>query len=175
MNGLVPRRLMLALAGLGLAAGCNVLPLTPTGPNPALPDTVLGAPGKFSFRVSQFVFLSDFEVRKNLPIFRELANLREQIYKELELPGSNTVVQVFLFEDKEHYERFMQLKHPDLPKRRVFRGSAATPRRHRGFAGLHLLGRTHSTRPASRVDSRAASLRPQGRAALARRRPGGIL
>ncbi len=53
--------------------------------------------------------------------------MRDQVYKELELPPSNTIVQVFLFEDKEHYERFMQLKHPDLPKRRAF--FVAQPRR----------------------------------------------
>jgi len=117
--GVVPRRLILAWACLG-AAGCHVFPVTPTGPSAIERETTPGTPGKYSYRVSQFVFLSDFEVQKNLPIFRELANLREQVYKELELPGSNARVQVFLFEDKERYERFMKLKYPDLPNRRAF-------------------------------------------------------
>jgi len=110
---------------LAVVTGCHLFPLVTPGPEQAEP--IPGAPGKYSYRVSQFVFLSDFEVQKNLPIFRELANLREIVYKELQLPPSNTIVQVFLFEDKERYERFMQLKHPDLPKRRAF--FVAQPRR----------------------------------------------
>lgn len=77
-------------------------------------------PGKHQFRVSQYVFRSDFEVQRDLPIFRELANLREQVYRELQLPGADNLVQVFLFEDRDHYDRFMQVKYPDLPKRRAF-------------------------------------------------------
>lgn len=138
MTGVVRRRLILALALACLAAtmgtGCHLFPLVSTGPERIERDNVPGTPGKFSYRVSQFVFLSDFEVQKNLPIFRELANLREQVYKELQLPGSNTMVQVFLFEDKERYERFMQLKHPSLPKRRAF--FVAQPRRLGGVEDL---------------------------------------
>jgi hypothetical protein len=107
-------------------AGCVLLPLAPV-PEKAERENVPGTPGKFAFPISQFLFLSDFEVQKNLPIFRELANLRDQVYRELQLPGSGALVQVFLFEDKERYERFMQLKHPDLPKRRAF--FVAQPRR----------------------------------------------
>jgi hypothetical protein len=63
-----------------------------------------------------------------------LANLREQVYRELQLPPSSTIIQVYLFEDKEHYERFMQIKHPDLPKRRAF--FVAQPRRLGGTEDL---------------------------------------
>src|SRR5262249_71735 len=116
-----PRRWLLALFCLiyACAPGCHLFPLTLAAPDQLDREAALGAPGRYSFRLSQFVFLSDFELQKNLPIFRELANLRDQVYRELQLPGSNTVVQVFLFEDKERYERFMQLKHPELPKRRA--------------------------------------------------------
>jgi hypothetical protein len=122
MKGVIPRRLILGLACAIWAGvtGCYLLPLAPNVPDPAERELIPGAPAKFTYRVSQFVFLSDFEVQKNLPIFQELANLREQVYKELQLPASGVIVQVFLFEDKERYERFMQLKHPDLPKRRAF-------------------------------------------------------
>ena len=136
MKGLVPRRLVWVMACLlsASAGGCHLLPLAPSGPDQAELDNSAGPPGRFTYRVSQFVFLSDFEVQKNLPIFGELANLREQVYKELQLPGSSTIVQVFLFEDKERYERFMQLKHPDLPKRRAF--FVAQPRRLGGTEDL---------------------------------------
>ncbi len=134
MKGVVRRRLIacLVLAWGTIGTGCHLLPMMPSNLDQA--ENVPGAPGKYSHRVSQFVFLSDFEVQKNLPIFRELGILREQVYKELQLPPSNTIVQVFLFEDKERYERFMQLKHPDLPKRRAF--FVAQPRRLGGAEDL---------------------------------------
>src|SRR5262249_55029055 len=44
----------------------------------------------------------------------------DQIHKELRLPSSNTLVQVYLFEDRERYEQFMQTRYPDLPRRRAF-------------------------------------------------------
>ncbi len=135
MKGVAARYWLVAPACLLLiGAGCHLFPSLATGPEPSEREATLGAPSKFSYRVSQFVFLSEFEVQKNLPIFRELNNLREQVYRELQLPPSNTIVQVFLFEDKEHYERFMQLKHPDLPKRRAF--FVAQPRRLGGAEDL---------------------------------------
>lgn len=77
-------------------------------------------PSKFSLRVSQFLFLADFKLRDDQPIFRELSELREQVYTDLQLPTSNTVVQVYLFEDKDRYRQFMRAKYPDLPERRAF-------------------------------------------------------
>jgi Protein of unknown function (DUF1570) len=118
-----------ALAGAFCAAiaGCQLLPMSPLAGTRPEKEPVAGAPTRHAYRVSQFVFLSDFEVQRNLPIFRELANLREQVYKDLQLPPSSTIIQVYLFEDKERYERFMHLKYPDLPKRRAF--FVAQPRR----------------------------------------------
>jgi len=111
-----------------LAAGCNLVPFAPFGQEKIPRDSgPLATPSKHSLRVSQFVFLSDFEVQRNLPIFNELSNMREQVFKELQLPPSHAIVQVYLFEDKERYERFMKLKYPDLPKRRAF--FVAQPRR----------------------------------------------
>ena len=59
-------------------------------------------------------------MKTNLPLFKELADLREQICKDLQLPASDRIIQVFLFEDQEHYERFMHGRHPELPVRRAF-------------------------------------------------------
>jgi hypothetical protein len=77
-------------------------------------------PGLYSFRVSQYVFYSDVELKRDAPIFQELAELREQVYKELQLPGSNSLVHVYLFSDEDTYYRFIRAKHPGLPKRRAF-------------------------------------------------------
>jgi hypothetical protein len=103
-----------------LAAGCHSLKLAPLVADKPQKEPPPAPPGKRDLRVSQYVFLADFELRRDLPIFQELAQLREQVYKELQLPPSNTLVQVYLFEDKQRYERFMHAKYPDLPKRRAF-------------------------------------------------------
>jgi hypothetical protein len=81
---------------------------------PALP----GSAG--SHRVSQFVFYSDMPLKANAPLFGELSQLRDQIFRELRLPPSDTLVQVYLFDDQQTYERYMRFRYPELPKRRAF-------------------------------------------------------
>jgi hypothetical protein len=117
-----PRSFALALACLALL-GCHSLKLAPLSTDrPAKPDRdpAVAAPGKFSMRLSQYVFLSDFELKRDLPLFQDLSELRDQVYRELELPTASSLVQVFLFEDRDRYERFMHARYPDLPKRRAF-------------------------------------------------------
>lgn len=113
----------------GCMTGCNVFPVAPAGvPTRGEKETVPGLPGKHSVRVSQFVFLSDFEIPKNQPLFKDLGNLREQVVKELSLPPSAAqMIFVYVFQDRDHFEKFMQLKYPDLPRRRAF--FVAQPRR----------------------------------------------
>lgn len=79
-----------------------------------------GKPSRYSFRVAPYVFLADYEVNRDQPLFRDLAGLRDQVYRELHLPPSDRPVFVHLFEDKERYEHFMQRWYPQLPKRRAF-------------------------------------------------------
>jgi hypothetical protein len=124
-------RLVCVALLLGLSPGCHTLHLTQPVTDKPDKEPQLATPAKRHFRLSQFVFYSDFEVDRRLPLFTELANLREQVYKELRLPSANTVVHVYLFEDRERYERFMRAKYPELPKRRAFfvaqpRGVGAT-------------------------------------------------
>src|SRR6476620_7499650 len=118
------RRLGLAVFAVWLAAGCNLLRLNTVTPvNKQEKEVTAVAPptAKTSFRVPpQFVFYADFEVNRNLPLFKDLANLRDQVYRDLQLPASSAVIQVHLFENRERYEQFMQARHPDLPKRRAF-------------------------------------------------------
>ena len=64
-------------------------------------------PTKNQVRVSQYYFFADFDIKPDLPLFQELSDLREQVVRELHLPTSNTVIQVYLFEDREKYDRFM--------------------------------------------------------------------
>ncbi len=110
-----------AVAVLCPSLGCHLFNLNPsTADKP--PRELAGPvePGKHAYRQSQFVFLYDFDMRKDPALFRELIELREQVYHDLNLPPSTTPIQVYIFEDREHYERFMAARHPDLPKRRAF-------------------------------------------------------
>jgi hypothetical protein len=112
------RRVGLALA-LVLVVGCNSLQIWPTADRTER-ETVPGLPSKHSVPVSQFVFISDFEIQRQWPLFKELSQLRDQVYHELHLPPSGTKVLVYLFEDQERYQRFMKAKYPELPTRRAF-------------------------------------------------------
>jgi hypothetical protein len=78
-------------------------------------------PGKAgAHRVSQFVFYSDVPLKPSAPLFDELSRLRDQIFFDLRLPPSDTIVQVYLFDDQDKYERYMRFRYPELPKRRAF-------------------------------------------------------
>jgi hypothetical protein len=125
MSGLPRRTPVLAAACLGLLIGCHTFKMPGAGgdrPDKVEKEAGLARPGKYSFRVSQYVFYSDFEVKHDQPIFRELSDLRDQVYKELQLPapGSDTLIHVYLFADKDGYERFIQARYPGLPDRRAF-------------------------------------------------------
>jgi hypothetical protein len=87
--------------------------------DPAAPP-LPAPPGRYSFRIAPYVFLSDFEVRRDQPLFKDLEGLRDQVYRELQLPPGRAVVQVYLFETKQRYDQFMAAHYPRLPNRRAF-------------------------------------------------------
>ncbi|MFN4258804.1 MAG: hypothetical protein ACK4RK_05870 [Gemmataceae bacterium] len=117
----------LVLCGSFWLVGCHALRILPTShpvekleKKEKTKDAAPLLPSKQSHRVSQYVFYTDFDLNTDQPLFHELAELRDQVYKELRLPPANTVVQVYLFETKDGYEQFMRSQYPDLPKRRAF-------------------------------------------------------
>lgn len=116
-------RYVLAFA-IPFSLGCHSLRLLSPGvaekPEKAVTEPAVVAPSKYQLRVSQYLFLADFELKRDLPLFRELADLRDQVHKELQLPSARTIIQVHLFEDRPRYEAFMRARYPDLPKRRAF-------------------------------------------------------
>lgn len=103
---------------LACLAGCRAL-APPEGKADAAPRQA-SAPTRYSLRVSQYLFLSDRELKASTPLFQELGALREQLHKELQLPSGLSLIQVYLFEDRERYEQFMRARYPELPKRRAF-------------------------------------------------------
>lgn len=115
----------------GLFAGCESLkpdaPAEAAGPPPAAVATAPEpkahpAPGRHATRRGYYVFYHDFAIDQYDPLFAELDALPDQVYGELRLPPSSTVVQVFLFETQERYERYLKsspaTRH--LPNRRAY-------------------------------------------------------
>jgi hypothetical protein len=122
-----PWRLACLLVLAALLAGCNSLNFL--RPRDKVPDRDArpidrgdpsGLPGKYQFRIAPYVFLSDWEIPRDGPLFKELALLRDQVQKELLLAPGDAIVQVYLFKTQEQYELFMKEKYPELPPRRAF-------------------------------------------------------
>lgn len=126
---------LIALAATGTvgSAGCEIFDLgrhpepvarstqsteTPT-PTPA---TTL--PGKYATRRGCYVFYHDFDLDRHDPMFAPLEALPDQVYGELKLPPANAVIQVFLFDTQERYERYMFApkigRYRHLPSRRAY-------------------------------------------------------
>lgn len=126
------RRLSLRLIVLTAAlAGCDSLRPggtttvstgEPTAIAAAAPSVISVArrPAKHWLRVGPYVIHSETPLDAKAPIYKELADLPEQISRELELPASDGIVQVFLFENADAYDDYMRQKHPKLPKRRAY-------------------------------------------------------
>jgi hypothetical protein len=112
----------LALLVLAVTLGCTSSPFFNTTPDVPRVETgpVPDAPGKYSLRAGPFLFLSDIKLPPNNPLFQDLTGLPDQIGRELKLANANSLVHVFLFEERDRYEKFMSGKYPWLPKRRAF-------------------------------------------------------
>jgi hypothetical protein len=79
------------------------------------------APSKYSLRIMPCCFYSNTELKAEDPVFKDLTNLRNQVYNELKLTSPpNALVQVYLFDDEAHYRRYMKAREPNLPDRRAF-------------------------------------------------------
>jgi Protein of unknown function (DUF1570) len=119
----------LVLGVLFLAGqGCRSLNLFPgdldkrdkVGKEVQSPEPAPPRPSQYCVRVAPYVFQSDKELTADNPLMVELAGLRDQVYRELKLPSAETPVYVYLFKDRETYERYMHFHWPQLPKRRAF-------------------------------------------------------
>ncbi|MBM3978948.1 MAG: hypothetical protein FJ304_01435 [Planctomycetes bacterium] len=124
-------RVCLAVAALLCAcAGCGTV--WPDAPPQSTPPRVEApaprpaavppatAPGKHATRRDYYVLYHDFEIDRTDPLFAELDALPDQVFGELRLPPSTGVVQVFLFDTQERYERYMRAKYRNLPTRRAY-------------------------------------------------------
>jgi hypothetical protein len=114
---------------VGLLVGCETFRATPAEPSDptirpdALPRNSEASlpPGKKPpFRCGNYVFYYDFDLDRRDPLFAELEALPDQVFSELDLQPTNAIVQVYLFETHERYERYMHSRYPRLPDRRAY-------------------------------------------------------
>jgi len=77
-------------------------------------------PTKQQLVVDQLVVHSDFHLPKNHRLIRELTSRRKEIATILDIPTSDESIHVFLFDDKIHFQAFMERAHPEFPGRRAF-------------------------------------------------------
>lgn len=126
----------LAVGVLGVSAGCQTFrPPAPSdahdsagrgeavhrGASPAIPPVSTNAPpGKYATRRGYCVFYHDFDLDRTDPLFAELEELPDHVFGELGLPPTTGVVQVFLFDTQDRYERYMRTRYPSLPTRRAY-------------------------------------------------------
>jgi hypothetical protein len=127
-----------ALAGLlaptlALVAGCHSLGLgflsnkDTVPPRPPADKVVRGPekanlPSRYQVRVAPVLFFTDYKLPDDLPMFTELAAMRDRIQAELKLPPTTEPIRVYLFETEGAYKRYLRQEYPDLYRldRRAF-------------------------------------------------------
>ncbi len=113
------------LALFALLPGCDLLRMFEVTPNDAKIEKDIAKkpapPSKYSFRQAPYTFTYDFDLKRDHPLFKDLEGLRDQLAKDLHIPAGTAPIQVYLFDDKPRFEKFMQATRDDLPPdRRAF-------------------------------------------------------
>ncbi len=68
----------------------------------------------------QLVIHSDFALPRDHRLIAELTARRHEISELLEIPTVDEPINVFLFDNEEHFRTFMTQRHPEFPNRRAF-------------------------------------------------------
>ena len=68
----------------------------------------------------QLIIHSDFHLPKNHRLITELTSRRSEIAELLAIPTTDEPINVYLFDDQDHFREFMTKSHPEFPNRRAF-------------------------------------------------------
>ncbi len=68
----------------------------------------------------QLIIYSDFHLPRNHRLIGELTSRRAEISELLDIPTTDEPINVFLFDDQDHFRKFMTHSHPEFPSRRAF-------------------------------------------------------
>jgi hypothetical protein len=99
------------IANCAVAAGCATL-------GPRL--VALGAPAEHRLQVPPFLVLTSSPLPEDADVPRQLATLYEQVSRTLALPDCDRCVEVYIFDDRASYDRFIAMNYPELAPRRAF-------------------------------------------------------
>lgn len=77
-------------------------------------------PVKHSIEGDQMLVLSDLRLGSDHPLIADLVQLRTQATQMLQLPSEGRSVVVYVFEDIDRYQRYLDATYPDLPRRRAY-------------------------------------------------------
>ncbi len=79
-----------------------------------------GLPSRQELVRDQLVIHSDFHLPRNHRLINELTVRRNEISELLEIPVTDEPINVFLFDNEEHFRSFMAETYPEFPHRRAF-------------------------------------------------------
>ena len=83
-------------------------------------QTVSALPARHSIQTDHLLVLSDFRIERDHGLVSDLKALREQVESTLELPTQRDPVVVYLFENEERYQSYLNDTWPNLPPRRAY-------------------------------------------------------
>lgn len=104
-----PARLLLVLLAVPAVGGCT-----------GLSKVSLTPPDRHTLVCEQLVIHSDFPLTAQHRLLEDLTARRLDLGNRLSLPLSSEPVHVYLFEDADRFNAFIQLHHPRFPERRAF-------------------------------------------------------
>jgi hypothetical protein len=119
--GMMPQALKKRGFGAGWSAILIVAAITPSGCRTFQSTVQAPAPPKQNLLVvDAFRISSSSPIADDDSIARELIDLRMAVQSILQLAGPIRPVEIYIFDDRACYERFIQTYYPDLPRRRAF-------------------------------------------------------
>lgn len=104
-----------ALASVGLSCLAGVLGCRHTAKN-----SLVELPARHSIQADQLVVLSDFRLKYDHPLIKDLTSLRQDIAENLDLTLDGQPVVVYLFTNDDLYQQYLQRVYPSLPPRRAY-------------------------------------------------------
>jgi hypothetical protein len=103
--------ILIAGAAVLLSSGCGTL--RPT-------RTAVGVPDQHQLVAGPFLIFTRFPLTQSDPLVQELLALRSQVHSSLQLPESSRLIEIYIFDGRPAYDRFIRANYPELPRRRAF-------------------------------------------------------
>jgi hypothetical protein len=84
------------------------------------PQVAAGVPNGHYLTVAPFVVSSNFRLDEHDRVIQELVSMQAEVHDTLYLPIPTRQIELYIFNDRPTYERFIQTNYPELPPRRAF-------------------------------------------------------